>query len=424
MKIAIINKSDSTGGAAIVTLRLLEALRALGHDARMLVAERLSGNPFVEEIADQGKIRTRFLADRLPVALHNRFSRKTLFKIDGAFAGLPVASHPFVREADAIFINWINQGVMSLNEIGRLLRQGKRIIWTMHDMWNFTGICHHAGDCRHFLTPGKCGDCPLLAPHSSPRDLSRRVFLRKERLYAEGRISFVAVSGWLAENARRSTLLGDCDVSVIPNPFPLPEPKSIRRREEPGKIRLIFAAARLDDDIKDFPTLTASLGKLVSLRPDIASRLTLRLIGDIKDRTLLNALPVPFEWHGVIRDPREMQRAYLSSDIVVSTSTHETLPGTLIEGQAFGCIPVAFDRGGQRDIINPGLTGELAPWSPHRNERNESMAEAIIRAACHLDSSDEAEALRHRMYENVRHKFSSTTVAEAYISLANPNSGE
>ena len=36
MKIALINTSDTLGGAAIVTYRLMEALRNAGHDARMV----------------------------------------------------------------------------------------------------------------------------------------------------------------------------------------------------------------------------------------------------------------------------------------------------------------------------------------------------------------------------------------------------
>ena len=44
-KILIINKSDSTGGAAVVSRRLMEALRAEGADARMLVVEKLTDSP-------------------------------------------------------------------------------------------------------------------------------------------------------------------------------------------------------------------------------------------------------------------------------------------------------------------------------------------------------------------------------------------
>lgn len=47
MKIAVINHSDTAGGASVVSLRLTEALRRLGHDARMIVSDMRSGNPAV-----------------------------------------------------------------------------------------------------------------------------------------------------------------------------------------------------------------------------------------------------------------------------------------------------------------------------------------------------------------------------------------
>ncbi len=45
MSTVIINHSDSRGGASVVSLRLLEALCAAGHDATMLVAHKAGDNP-------------------------------------------------------------------------------------------------------------------------------------------------------------------------------------------------------------------------------------------------------------------------------------------------------------------------------------------------------------------------------------------
>ncbi len=93
-KILIINKSDSTGGAAVVSRRLMEALRAEGADARMLVVEKLTDSPFVEVAAPPEKEMIPFLAERLKIFLANGLSRKTLFKIDTASDGLPLWEHP------------------------------------------------------------------------------------------------------------------------------------------------------------------------------------------------------------------------------------------------------------------------------------------------------------------------------------------
>lgn len=412
MRIAIVNKSDSTGGAAVVSHRLLDALRHAGHDARMLVAEKLTDSPYVETIADEFKIRSRFIADRLPVALANRFNRGTLFKMDGGFAGLPLIGNPVIQRSDIVILNWINQGVASLKGVKDLLKSGKKIIWTMHDMWNMTGICHHAGDCRHYLSPTHCGSCPLLGRQASSRDISFQISKKKEALYNSGEIHFVAVSQWLADKASESTLLSRRDVSVIPNPFPLPAKKDILRIHDGSRIRLIFIAARLDDDIKDFPTLILTLSTLISRHPELKDLLSITLIGDIRDRSLIRRIPVHCNYRGIIKDPSEIKRAIESSDIVVSSSSYETLPGTLIEGQAYGAVPVAFLRGGQRDIIDDGITGTLAEWNDDMEARAVNLAKAIYKAIplC----TDET---RLRMYDSVRRRFSPESIAESYLNI-------
>jgi len=80
MKVTFINKSDLRGGAAVVTMRLLESLRAYNVDARMLVTEKLSGSPYVEVAASPTKIKREFLAERLKIFFANGFNRKDLFK--------------------------------------------------------------------------------------------------------------------------------------------------------------------------------------------------------------------------------------------------------------------------------------------------------------------------------------------------------
>lgn len=416
MKIVIVNKSDSTGGAAVVSFRLMEALRSVGVDARMIVAEKLTDSPHVALAAPAWRLKTSFLADRLPVAFANGFDRSTLFKLDAASAGIEISRHPWVRDADAIFLNWINQGMLSLSDIRRICDLGKPVVWTMHDMWNLTGLCHHAGECGRYRIPGHCGDCPLLGRHASAQDLSKRVSLRKSRLYAGRGIRFVAVSSWLAGKAAESTLLHGESVSVIPNAFRLPDCRELcRTAGKPGELRLIFGAARLDDDVKDFPTFVESLRCLKSGWPGLADRVRVILYGGIRDASLIDGIPFPVEYTGMLHDPAEIVALYSRSDIVISTSRFETLPGTLVEGQAYGCLPVTFGNGGQRDIIDHGETGLIVDRTADVAANARAMAAAIARGAKMLQH--DADAIRRRMYTSVRDRFSAEAVARAYLRL-------
>ncbi len=414
MKIALICKSDSTGGAAVVTFRLMNALRANGMDARMIVTEKKSGSPHVIEAASQNKSLVPFLAERLRIFAGNGFNRKTLFRIDTASDGLPLHRIPFVREADVICLNWVNQGVVSLKGIRKLAALGKPLVWTMHDMWNMTGICHHAGYCQKFLGPrGECGDCPLLEYKVSKNDLSHKVWQHKRNLYDSVNINFVAVSTWLADTARKSSLMHDSDISVIPNAFDtttISLPTKTAVSDNRDSARIIFGAARIDDPVKNHHTLVEATKILADKYPQEAKRLELVTFGSLKDPDALKGVAIRHTHLGRI-SPEEIRDIYESGSVVVSTSEWETLPGTLIEGQAWGCVPVALDHGGQPDIIDHLSTGYLAPWSDNRKENALRIAEGILWGINNRNSVIQI------MQQSVIEKFAENTVAEKYIRL-------
>lgn len=416
LKVAVVCKSDTTGGAAVVSFRLMNALRNKGVDARMVVVEKCSDSPYVIQSSAPTRAKIPFLAERLKIFIANGFQRHSLFQIDTASDGLPVHKIPFVKEADVICLNWVNQGMLSFRGLEKLGKLHKPIVWTMHDMWNMTGICHHAGVCGHYMKPaGECGDCPLLGKRGCADDLSHNIFLRKQDLYHRMPITFVAVSNWLAERARSSTLLKDASLHVIPNPFPREYFEASESSKTTGKIRIVFGAARLDDPIKDFPALIEALDIIREIAPDLSDKMELVTFGNIKDPTLIDNIHIPVSHQGKV-SPRNIRGIYESAHIVVSTSSHETLPGTLIEGQAWGCIPVAFRRGGQSDIIDHKVTGYLADWDSNLHIRSRSIAEGILWAADILEK-EEGSTIRELMLKSVCDRFSEEAVAERYIDL-------
>lgn len=418
MRIAIINKSDSTGGAAVVSRRLMEALRRQGVDARMIVAEKLSDSPYVAKAAGNFLIQSAFLRERLEIFLKNGLDRSTLFKIDTASAGLRLDRHPWVREADVICLNWVNQGLLSLRDIRCLGRLGKPIVWTMHDMWNFTGICHHAGDCTKYMAPGTCGDCPLMGGLKSRHDLSYRTLRRKQLCYARTPITFVAVSRWLADCGRRSTLLKDNAPVVIPNAFPISERDifmhPLRDDEE---FRILFGAARLDDTVKGLPILVETTKILKNKYPELAAKTRLITFGTAKDPSALEGIVVERTDLGRIDGAEALCKVYIDADCVVSTSLFETLPGTLIEGQAYGCVPVSFLRGGQADIIDHLNTGYLADWSDDLPTAAERIADGLAWAAQQCADKTRHQDIIDRMRASVIDRFSEEAVARRYIDL-------
>ena len=179
------------------------------------------------------------------------------------------------------------------------------------------------------------------------KTLAHHTWTRKRKMYSGCRFHFVAVSRWLADCARNSTLMDNARISVIPNAFPLlmnEMPKPITNK------RIIFGAARIDDPIKGHDTLIEATKILAEKFPERAKEIELVTFGSLKNPDALANVGIRHTHLGRI-SPDEIKDVYQSGSVVVSSSEWETLPGTLIEGQAWGCVPVALDHGGQSDII-------------------------------------------------------------------------
>lgn len=406
LRVTLVNKSDFTGGAAMVSYRLLGALRDAGVDARMLVAEKLHDSPFVMRAASPSRIRRPFLLERLRIFQALGYKRENLFKIDIANTGLPLWRHSWIRDADVVCLNWVNQGLLSIRGVEKIAAMGKAVVWTMHDMWCMTGVCHHAGTCQRFTA--ECGNCPLLAGRAKPHDISYEVHAEKAAMNARANIHYVAVSRWLEQKARESSLLRDASMSVIPNAFPLDPSQPAPRHAPDGNITIIMGAARLDDPIKGLPILL----KTTELLHKTGLPFRLVTYGNVKDPHALDGVAIPHRHLGMITSAERLREVYRDGDIVVSSSHFETLPGTLVEGQAYGCVPVSFDRGGQSDIIDHLETGYIARFNDDSEIAAHNLAEGIVWAAHHLSSE-----IVGNMRRNVIERFSATSVAERYIAL-------
>jgi len=408
MKITIVNHSDNRGGAAIVSLRLMEALRDAGHDAVMLVAHKYTDHPHVHAIEARYRLKACFAAEHLQILAGNGLRRRDMFKVSTAAFGLPLSRHHLVRGADAVMLNWVNQGMLSLSEIGRMAASGKRVFWTMHDMWNLTGVCHHAGDCGGYLREPGCGHCPLMHGRAGASDLSRRTWLRKRELYSKAGITFVAVSSWLADKCRRSTLMHGQRVEVVPNAFPVEDFYTVPKNQgafhvlPSDKKLIVMGAERLDSPVKGLRYAVEALNRLAGGGCDDAMAV---FFGGLRDPHALDGLRLPYVSLGTISDPAALRELYSRASAVLSSSLYETLPGTLIEGQAAGAFPVSFGEGGQPDIITHGRTGYIARY---------------------LDTADLAEGLsvalsqpvpREVLRESVAARFSAEAVAGRYLSL-------
>ena len=368
MKVLFISTYDIQGGAAIAATRLLHAVRHAGCDASMVVRAKLGSDTAVFTAGSKKRNTFRFYWERGVIYLYNRLSRENLFDVSIANMGVSITKLPEFKEADVIHLHWINQGMLSIKEIGKILSSGKKVVWTMHDMWPFTGICHHAGACDAY-TFG-CGHCPYLRTPSR-NDLSHIIFKRKHSAYLTGNITFTACSHWLRELAGQSPLTWGQRVTSIPNPIDTATYRPMDKSEIRKKLNLpldkkiiLFAAVKAADKRKGMDYLVEAAGLMAHHSENL-----LFLISGGRGEEIEKQLALPARSMGYI-SPRQMPELYNAVDLFVTPSLYENLPNTIMEAMACGTPCVGFHIGGIPEMIDHRKNGYVAEYRNARDLAN------------------------------------------------------
>lgn len=362
MKVVLINTYAKTGGAAVACNRLGHALRKSGVEVSVLTADGAAAeDAIVEGYGDCRWRRMRykwaFAWERLTIFLRNGFSRGRLFHVSTATSGVGIASHPLLQNADIIHLHWVNQGFVSVEELRRILLLGKPVVWTMHDMWPATGICHHARSCTGYQTA--CGRCPYLGSERQD-DLSSRVFRLKRQAYATAPIHFVACSAWLRALTEKSALLKPGDsVTNIPNPIdteffvPAPERGEARRRLglPQDKKLILFGAVNAADKRKGIDYFVETLRILHERYAALDEAVELVVFGR-SDTLDLGLFPYKCHSLGYLSRGEDIRSMYQAVDVYVTPSLEENLPNTIMEAMSCGTPCVGFNVGGIPEMIN------------------------------------------------------------------------
>jgi glycosyltransferase involved in cell wall biosynthesis len=287
--------------------------------------------------------------------------------------GINVSNWQAVKDADIIHLHWINKGFVSLNGLEDLLGLGKKIVWTCHDMWPFTGGCYHPRGCDNFTR--ECGNCQYLK-QPSQSDLSSQVFQSKKSVFSKagGRLQFVTPSAWLKNQADKSGIVKDLigigdagampEIKVIPNPIDTdyfkPLDLKLVNSPENAPFVLMFAAANLGNPAKGFAEFRSICNGLVELGFNDIMAL---VVGENRLPNGDLGLNCPVTELGFISDAKQMRDAYWQADVYVTTSHEENLPTTIMESLSCGVPVAAFAVGGIPEMISPSgdhQTGWLA----------------------------------------------------------------
>ena len=406
------------GGAAVACSRLMEALKNNGIKAKMLVRDKQTDRISVVALRSSWLLLWKFIWERIVIWKANRFKKHNLFSVDIANTGTDITGLPEFQQADIIHLHWVNQGMLSLANLQKILDSGKTVVWTMHDMWPCTGICHHARECTRYRE--ECHNCPYLYKGGGRKDLSWRTFQRKQKLYGGHHITFVTCSRWLEQQALQSALCKGQTVVSIPNPIntnlfkPHNKQEARMRCQLPADKRLIlFGSVKTTDKRKGVDYLIQSCQLLAERQPELKDTLGIVIFG--KQSELL-APVLPFKVYAMdyVRDEHRLVDIYNAVDLYVTPSLEENLPNTIMEAMSCGIPCVGFNVGGIPEMIDHLHNGYVATYR---------SAEDFANGINWILSEPQYATLAEQACRKAQSQYSESSVAKRYIDIYNKATG-
>ncbi len=305
-------------------------------------------------------------------------------------------------DTDIAHLHWICFEMASIADIGRI---SKPIVWTLHDMWAFSGAAHtseEGGWRTGYLGEGHRGF-----------DLDRFVWNHKRRHWRRP-MHIVCPSTWMAGCVQQSPLMRDWPVTVIPNPIDVDVWRPRDQREvrqgfnlDPDGAYLLYGAlSSTSDPRKGYALLQEALAqaKFEHERPQLL------VFGNAQGEEP----PVPgydVTYFGHITDDDRLSRLYAAADVMIVPSRLEPFGQTASEAMACGTPVVAFGNTGLADIVSHGETGYLA-----RAFDTSDLADGISSMVSHMRGAKGPE-IRAKARTRVVESFASSVVGAQYAEL-------
>ena len=380
---------SSSGGAGAVASRLAKEQNRRGMASRVfsVIDRDLRSKPL------SAPIHTTFAALDQYIIRHPNFD-SPISALRNHARGLDWRQ---LEEFDVLHLHGIN-GALDLKTVAERVGDA-RVVWTLHDMNPFTGVCHFALGCDGFTRA--CGNCPATRTIFQPM-VEKSLAEKKHVLQEFKQLSLVSPSRWLAAEAARSSLFADQEIVVINNPVGeefFESPPARKAQVAEGGLIVGVIAQNLSDPRKN-------VGE--------AHRAFLGIIdkGIVAQMFLIGTGGGEFVGPNVQRlgglAAKKIVPHLDSWDVLINPSRAENAPLVIGEAASRGCCAFVADEGGMASMVS-----DLGGGSSYNSEAGLT---ALLEAQAHLPHS-----VRHQqgvaLAARARELYSVPSVVDAYLEV-------
>lgn len=244
------------------------------------------------------------------------------------------------NDSDIIHIHWLGEGFINLKSLKKV---NKPIVWTMRDMWAFSGGSHYTMDFQTY----------------EKQFLSK--YIQKKKLkYYEKKIQFVAVSNWLKKFAKKSYALKNKNILKIDNNVDTKNLVNFNRESakqflnlKTNKQIILYGAQNPQSKRKGWHLFIKSLKKLKK------ENYLVLIFGNFWSQSSLDNIGIEYKSFGFISDFKKLSAVYSSSDIFVASSIQDAWPKTFAESMYCKTPVVCFANTSISEIIDHKINGYI-----------------------------------------------------------------
>ena len=269
------------------------------------------------------------------IFLHSPRSTFTL-----GFFGFDITKLKEYKNSDIIHIHWLNQGFITIKSLSKI---NKPVVWTMRDMWPFTGGSHYTMDFEKYENGS----------------ISRMIQNFKKRNY-NSNFRFIAISDWLKNNAEKSNVLKDFNIERIYNNIDLKDFNIIEQDNARSILKIntkkhiiLYGAQNPQNKRKGWNIFLETLKKLDN------SKYFLLIFGSFWSKKTLDDIGIEYRAFGFINDNKILNTIYSSADMFVAPSIQEAFGKTWAEAMACETPVVCFNNTSISEMVDHKINGYI-----------------------------------------------------------------